>query len=118
MHIGILTLRLRIEGAESLKDKRQAIKSLVHRIRHRFNVSAAETGDLELWQRSIVGVAVVSNDPRIANQVLSQVVNHVENDFRVILDDYTVEMVMGGEGEVISESEEEETGVFEKWFEK
>lgn len=118
MHIGILTLRLRIEGAESLKDKRQAIKSLVHRIRHRFNVSAAETGDLELWQRSTVGVAVVSNDSRIANQVLSQVVNHVENDFRVILDDYTIEMVMAGDGEVVSGSDEEETEVFEKWFEK
>lgn len=118
MHIGILTLRLRIEGAESLKDKRQAIKSLVHRIRHRFNVSAAETGDLELWQRSTVGVAVVSNDSRIANKVLSHVVNHVENDFRVILDDYTVEMVMDGDGEAVADPEEDEADVFEKWFEK
>jgi uncharacterized protein YlxP (DUF503 family) len=93
MHIGILTLRLSIEGADSLKDKRQVIRSLIQHLRNKFNVSVAEVADLDVWRRATVGVAVVSNDARFANQVLSQVVNHVENDWRVVLDDYGIEIV-------------------------
>lgn len=107
MHIGVLTLHLSIEGADSLKDKRHAIKSLVQHLRNRFNVSASEVGDLDIWRRSVVGVVVVSNDARFANQVLSQVVNHVENNDRVVLDDYGIEMQMGGSGEPIPASTEE-----------
>ena len=97
MHLGILTLHLSIGGADSLKDKRQAIRSLTARLRERFNISAAEVGDLEIWRRAVVGVAVVTNDPRFANQILSQVVNHVENDPRATLEDYTLEILAAGD---------------------
>ena len=107
MHIGVLTLHLSIEGADSLKDKRHAIKSLVQHLRNRFNVSASEVGDLNIWRRAVIGVAVVSNDPRFANQVLSQVVNHVEKDDRVVLDDYGIEMQTGGSGEPLPATNDE-----------
>lgn len=100
MHIGILTLYLSIGGADSLKDKRQAIRSLTARLRERFNVSAAEIGDLDVWRRAVVGVSVVTNDPRFANQVLSQVVNHAENDPRALLEDYTIEIMAAGNAAV------------------
>ncbi|HVK05712.1 MAG TPA: DUF503 domain-containing protein [Armatimonadaceae bacterium] len=93
MHIGVLTLHLSVEGADSLKDKRQVIRSLVQRVRNKFNVSAAEVDDLNVWRRATLGVAVVSNDAAFANQVLSKVVDHVEDDFRVVLDDYGIEML-------------------------
>jgi len=93
MHIGVLTLHLSVEGAGSLKDKRQVIRSLVQRVRNKFNVSAAEVDDLNVWRRATLGVAVVSNDAAFANQVLSKVVDHVEDDFRVVLDDYGIEML-------------------------
>ncbi len=92
MHIGVLTLYLSIEGADSLKDKRQAVRSLIAHIRNKFNVSAAEVDDLDIWRRATVGVAVVSNEAKFANQVLSKVVDHVESDPRVVLDDYSIEM--------------------------
>ena len=93
MHIGVLTLRLSIEGADSLKDKRQVLKSLIAKIRQAFNVSVAEVDDHDLWRRATVGVVVVSNSAKFANQVLNKVADHVENDWRVVLDDYAVEMV-------------------------
>jgi len=93
MHIGILTLHLSIDGADSLKDKRQVVRSLTQHIRNKFNVSCAEVDDLDIWRRATLGVAVVSNEEKFANQVLSQVVNHVESDFRVALDDYGIEML-------------------------
>jgi hypothetical protein len=93
MHIGVLTLYLSIEQAESLKDKRQALRSLIQRLRNTFNVSVAEVDDLDIWRRAVVGVVVVSNDARFCNQVLSKVVDRVEDDTEVVLDDYGIEML-------------------------
>lgn len=98
MHIGVLTLHLSIDGADSLKDKRQAVKSLVVHLRQKFNVSASEVDDLDIWRRATLGVVVATNDARFANQVLSQVVNHVERDLRVVLDDYSLEFLQAGSG--------------------
>jgi len=93
MHIGVLTLYLSIEQADSLKDKRQVVRSLTQHLRNDFNVSVAEVDELNTWRRAVIGVAVVSNDAKFANQVLSKVVDHVENDWRVVLDDYGLEML-------------------------
>lgn len=93
MHIGVLTLHLSIDQADSLKDKRQVVRSLTQRLRNAFNVSVAEVDELNVWRRAVVGVAVVSNDATFCNQVLSKVVDHVENDWRVVLDDYGIEML-------------------------
>jgi uncharacterized protein YlxP (DUF503 family) len=93
MHIGVLTLYLSIEGADSLKDKRQVVRSLAQHLRNNFNVSVAEVDDLDIWRRATLGVAVVSNEAAFANQVLSKAVDHVENDWRVSLDDYGIEFL-------------------------
>ena len=96
MYVGILTLALRIDGADSLKDKRQVVKSLLAHLRQKFNVSAAEVDDQDVWRRAVVGVSVVSNEVKFANQVLSKVVDHVERDANVVLDDYAIEITQSG----------------------
>lgn len=93
MHIGALTLHLSIEDAQSLKEKRHAVHSVLGRIRARFPVSAAEVGDLNLWRRATLGVAVVSNDPTTCHRILEKVADFVEDDGRVVLDDYAIEML-------------------------
>ena len=80
MVVGVLTITLSIPAANSLKDKRQVVKSLVDSIRQRFNVSAAETEDNDTWRRATLGVAVVSNSQRVANQVLDKVGDFVESN--------------------------------------
>ena len=42
MFIGVLTVKLHIPWAHSLKDKRQVIKSLCAKARQHYNVAAAE----------------------------------------------------------------------------
>ena len=56
MPIGLLTLEIHIPDAQSLKDKRQVLRSLKDRLRAHFNVAVAELEHQELWQRSRVGV--------------------------------------------------------------
>jgi len=60
MPIAHLTLEIRIEGAHSLKDKRQVVRSLKDKLRAAFNVSVAEMEQTDLWQRATVAVVAVS----------------------------------------------------------
>ena len=60
MPIAYLTLEVRIEGAHSLKDKRQVVRSLKDRLRAKFNVAVAELEETDLWQRATLGAVSVS----------------------------------------------------------
>ncbi|MBI4297468.1 MAG: DUF503 domain-containing protein [Chloroflexi bacterium] len=78
MQVGICRVELRLPENQSLKGKRQVVKSIVDRVRHRFNVSIAEVDDQDLWQRITLGISCVSNQGQHANEILSHVVNFIE----------------------------------------
>ena len=78
MHIGTLTVVLYLHSADSLKDKRQILKSLIETTRHKFNISIAEVDDLDKWRKATIGVACVANDKAFVNRVLDKVVETLE----------------------------------------
>lgn len=78
MIVGLCTVELLIPDAQSLKDKRQVLQSLKSRLRDKFNVSVAEVGDQDLWQKAILGLACVANESAHVNQVLDQAVNVIQ----------------------------------------
>ena len=63
MPVGTLVLELAIEHAQSLKDRRQVVRSLKDRLRHGFNVSVAELDEAVVWNRATLGVAAISSSP-------------------------------------------------------
>jgi uncharacterized protein YlxP (DUF503 family) len=79
MVIGTLEVEIILHDCHSLKDKRSIVKSIIDRVRNRFNVSVAEVDCLDLHQRSIIGIGVVSNDRRFANSILDQIADFIEN---------------------------------------
>jgi len=93
MHVGILTITLAIHGADSLKDKRQVVKSLVETTRQRFNISAAEVGELDSWRRAVIGAVCVSANRSVANGVLDRVMDHVRSDPRIEVIESDLEFV-------------------------
>ncbi len=88
MVIGALEVNLLIGGAQSLKDKRMVLRSLKDRIRQKFNVAVAEVEDNDKWQLGVLGIVTVSNDRAHANEVLSRVVNFVEEDGEARLENF------------------------------
>jgi uncharacterized protein YlxP (DUF503 family) len=92
MVVGTLRLRLAIYGALSLKDKRRVVKSLIERVRHRFNMSVAEVGSLDHRQQADIGIAMVANDGRFVESCLDKVVDYIRNDHGASLIDYEVEV--------------------------
>ena len=84
-------VQLYLPESRSLKDKRQVLKSLKDRLHNRFNASVAEVGFNELWQRSTVAFAVVSNGMDPAEEVISKAIRYIEDDGRVQVLDASVE---------------------------
>jgi uncharacterized protein YlxP (DUF503 family) len=60
MAIAKLTIELSIPHAQSIKDRRQVVRSLKDKLRHGFNVSVAELDDASLWNRATLGVVAIS----------------------------------------------------------
>jgi hypothetical protein len=93
MIVGVLQLELAVPDAFSLKDKRRVIKSLKDRIANAHNVSIAEVGALDEHRRSILGLAMVSNDARYVEGGLSKLVDFVRAVPQVSLVDYRIELL-------------------------
>ncbi len=93
MFIAVLTLELFIHDAHSLKDKRMVVNSILDKMRARFNVSAAQIDDHDLWQRATLAVVVVSNEAQIAHTVLNHVRDMVEADIRCDVADCRMETI-------------------------
>jgi hypothetical protein len=61
MPIARLTIELEIPHAQSLKDRRQVVRSIKDKLRHGFNLSIAELDDGIVWNRATLGIAAISS---------------------------------------------------------
>jgi uncharacterized protein len=78
MPVGLLTLELHIPDAQSLKDKRQVLRSLKDKLRRKFNVAVAELDHQDVWQRSVVGIVTLSNEERHVQESLQKVLDEAD----------------------------------------
>jgi uncharacterized protein YlxP (DUF503 family) len=76
--IGVISWDLHLAGSASLKDKRSVLKSLKARLHNEYNVSVAETGHHDLWQRAELTACLVATDRRHAESVISALDRFVE----------------------------------------
>jgi hypothetical protein len=81
MHVSVCQIELRLPENQSLKGKRQVIKSIITRLQNKFNVSVAEVDNQNLWQLATLGVACVSNHRRHADETLSNVIKFVIQNY-------------------------------------
>jgi len=94
MVIGTCTIELHLPGNGSLKGKRRVIKSIIQRVHNHFNVSIAEVGAQDLWQRAVLGVVCVSTDSAYTHNLLTKVVHWVESHYpNVEMLDYQIEIL-------------------------
>jgi len=87
MFVGIYQLELFIPESNSLKSKRFILKSLKTRIRNKFNVSVAEVDENDKWQKTVLGIATVSNEKKMIDGIFNQIKNLITSDVRVELID-------------------------------
>lgn len=75
--IGIITFRL--HECRSLKGKRKIVKSIVGQVRNKFNVSVAEVGSNDVYQRCEIGFALVGNNRQVLNSKMDKLLNMVDD---------------------------------------
>ena len=78
INVGVCRVWLRMPENASLKDKRQVLRSLMQRVRNKFQVAIAEVDAQDEWQMACLGISYVSGSEQHANQVLSKVVEFIE----------------------------------------
>lgn len=93
MVVGLLNIKIVVRDSRSLKDKRRVIKSLKDRTRQRYNVSLSETGAQDNHKQCHLAVAMVGNEKKYVNSVLSGLVNSFRLFPRVELVDYDLEFI-------------------------
>lgn len=93
MFVGICNVKLILHDTHSLKDKRHIIKSLMERIRARYNASIAETDLNDYWGSAVISFACVSNEKAAANSQVNNILNFIEGDYRVEVSDVNIEIL-------------------------
>lgn len=80
MMIAYAQITLHVPWAQSLKDKRMVLRSLIDGARARFNLSIAEVDALDLHQSIVLGIAGICKDTAQADRLITQVVNYIESN--------------------------------------
>lgn len=92
MVVAMARLTLIIHDNNSLKGKRKVVKSLIEKVRHRFEAAVAEVEDHDLWQKAKIGVALVGNDARLLTTRLDNISAFIENQYVAEIVDSHVEL--------------------------
>lgn len=79
MIIGICTCEIFIFNSNSLKSKRSVVKSIIEKSKNRFNISIAEVGDNDKWQKSIIAISTISNEQKIVEETIEKVINFFDS---------------------------------------
>ena len=79
MVVGVLKIEFLLQENRSLKGKRKVVRSMVDKVRARFNVAIGEVGSNDMWQRIELGVSAVGNDRRHVNSVLDHIVSFLDS---------------------------------------
>ena len=79
MVVGILRIELHLFDNRSLKGKRKIVKSMVEKIKHKFNAAIAEVGSNDKWQKIELGVCTVGNDRRHVDSSLTNILTFLES---------------------------------------
>jgi uncharacterized protein YlxP (DUF503 family) len=94
INVGVSTVTLRLPENMDLKGKRMVVRSIIGRVKGKFDVSIAEVGDNDSWQQALIGFCCISNDKRHSNEVISKVVRFIESGgFDAEILDYTTEII-------------------------
>ena len=78
MYVATAQVTIHLFQSTSLKDKRQVTRSVLARLRDKFEVSAAEVGALDSWNLARLGIACVSGDAQHAQEVVERAIHDIE----------------------------------------
>lgn len=94
MTYAVLSVHMQIPNSFSLKDKRRIIKSLIDKIKNKFNVSISEIDKNDVWNEAVLNCAHISNSNKFSNQYLNEVLHFFDQSaFEYVILDYSINIL-------------------------
>lgn len=91
--VGTAKIYLYANWVHSLKEKRMVVKSIIGKAKHRFNISIAEIENQDYHQSIVIGIACVSNSTRMANTIIQNVIEFVEENTEAVVEKVETEIL-------------------------
>ncbi len=88
-----MSIELFIHENASLKGKRKIVKSIIGKVKNRFNVAIAEVAYNDKWQRIGMGISTIGNDRGHIDSTLNMVLNFIESMYLAELIDSRIEII-------------------------
>jgi uncharacterized protein YlxP (DUF503 family) len=92
MVVGTLKIDIYLHDNHSLKGKRKIVRSMVDKVKHKFNVAIAEIGSNDKWQKIELGVSAVGNDRRHIDASLNNVLTFLDSLYLAEIGDSKTEI--------------------------
>lgn len=93
MIIGTCKIYFRATWVTSLKDKRMILKSIISKVKHRFNVSIAEIEMQDAHHNGVIGFACVTTSTHHADEIIQNVINFIESNIEAEIYDIQIEII-------------------------
>ncbi len=93
MVVGVCKISFLIHESNSLKRKRQVLKSLIQKVKNRFNISIAEVEDNDLWQKGTIGFCMIGNNNKFVNSAVDRAINFIRELNVIDMTDCSVELI-------------------------
>lgn len=93
MIIGTAKIYLYANWVHSLKEKRMIVKSIIARVKHRYNVSISEVENQDYHKSIVIGIACVSNTSKQANTVIQNVVDYIEGNTEALIEKIDIDIL-------------------------
>lgn len=92
-YVGILQFTILMRSSHTLKDKRRILRSIKDRLGHRYNISIAEIEDMDVRNHAVMGIALVGNESKYVETVLSKIVEQLRVHPEAELVDHSLEIL-------------------------
>lgn len=92
MFVGVCQIEILLHESASLKDKRFVLSRVKTKIQNKFNVSIAEVAHNDLWQRGVLGLALVTNEKKMVDQVFNKILELLYQEDRLEVLQHQIEI--------------------------
>lgn len=82
-----LKVSFQILDSRSLKDKRSVVKSIINRMKNKYNISIAEIENQDILNQGTIGIGIVGNNRKLCRQVLEHVMKDIEEQYEIEIHD-------------------------------
>lgn len=91
MNVLIMEITLRASWVNSLKEKRMIVKSIIQKLKNKFNISVAEIGEQDVHKTIVIGIAAICGSSAQADSTMEHIITFVESNTDAEIIDIKVE---------------------------